>query len=828
VNCRTYSDLNNSRAPSGSVIGGNTPWENTLNSQTARRDYQATVIQNRALLAGTGSNANTGSVASTKSNDAAPTDAKYGKAVGEQMLSSVFKDANVANPNTLVGAMSTACFGGVVFSLQKKQAIDCSYLQCLKEQSSTGSSVAVCDLSRGYAVCMNVMGEAGEFPLVRTFKNIAANVNAIIQNWPSYVAKSLLDVRCLPAQVSPPPFPCTDWYRIGCRVQESFFSVSDAARQTTQAFGGIRDDEGKRYREMCTAAINYKPGTRTQASQALSSGQQALGQFAPNYAQALNALPKLMAMGRDIDARKAANAPLSTPMGVISNAWSQEYASDMASGNKGVKTVPAITGITRVTDIRASGGKPALQIVTIQTTDGERRIEVPAGTIPSDKVALFTDGNFIALQKAGYGDAALYMTTEQLNRYGSAFVKAGQATDLLAGSADAKTAMQRYFACSDDTCKKEALAKVPKEYTITQTSSGLSITAPVRKTLYQTCQLSECVCGPGGCNVQFRTVDEITHDLSLTSEQVTALEKYKDAYQQGSEDISGLTAAGLSIDPKTNVVYKTETIHVTTELTKEQYTLTLSRNNARVAQARAELVGKFSDYAAQWMYQKGYLNFMTLSGMGINFRTLDPEEWKRSACSDIADINDNEEGTIIDFGDSPVLAKPVASFGSEIRALDNGSTRQYAYITAVHVYNAERNHTPFDRRSFNYTMEVVLTGLKSCAGSCPNELSLTNGGVFKLDEGVTFGNGNAPKTRIDYLPGEYQKICLRFDHKFPDPVTGNTIYCRTIKETVFNTGSPQPPPTSEVDRFGYTVNSAGTGSAGANGPAPIDPLRGWS
>jgi hypothetical protein len=447
---------------------------------------------------------------------------------------------------------------------------------------------------------------------------------------------------------------------------------------------------------------------------------------------------------------------------------------------------------------------------------------VPAGTIPQDKEQLIMSENFAALQKAGYGDAALYMTTEQLNRYGSAFVKAGQATDLLAGSAEAKTAMQRYFACADDTCRKEALAKVPKEYTITQTTNGLSITAPVANP-YQTCKPSECICGSGGCNVQFRTVDDIKHDLSLTSEQVTALEKYKAAYP-GSEDTSGLLAVGLNIDPKTNAVYKTGTVSIT----KEQYTLALSRNNARVAQARAELVGKFSDYAAQWMYQKGYLNFMTLSGMGINFRTLDPEEWKRSACSDIADINDNEEGTIIDFGDSPVLAKPVASFGSEIRALDNGSTRQYAYITAVHVYNAERNHTPFDRRSFNYTMEVVLTGLKSCAGSCPNELSLTNGGVFKLDEGVTFGNGNAPKTRIDYLPGEYQKICLRFDHKFPDPVTGNTIYCRTIKETVFNTGSPQPPPTSEVDRFGYTVNSAGTGSAGANGPAPIDPLRGWS
>jgi hypothetical protein len=173
------------------------------------------------------------------------------------------------------------------------------------------------------------------------------------------------------------------------------------------------------------------------------------------------------------------------------------------------------------------------------------------------------------------------------------------------------------------------------------------------------------------------------------------------------------------------------------------------------------------------------------------------------------DINDNDEGAIIDVGnpDTTSNAQPVGTFGTEIRLLDNGTGQVYAYVTAVEVTNPPRNQSVLDNANYNYSMQVVLTGLQSClaGSSCSSEVSLTNGATFPLAEGTVFGNGNAPKTRIDYLAGQYTKICIRFDHAFPNPNNGKTEYCRSTKENVFDTGSPMPTTTATVGSNGFTA-----------------------
>ncbi len=233
-------------------------------------------------------------------------------------------------------------------------------------------------------------------------------------------------------------------------------------------------------------------------------------------------------------------------------------------------------------------------------------------------------------------------------------------------------------------------------------------------------------------------------------------------------------------------------------------------------------VSVISDYAVKWARDKGYLNWLSLSSWAddvpalqelLDFSNtyLNPDAFAENLCSETYDIRDNDDGAVYQVSQVGI-ARALATFGSEIRTYENEGRTEFLYVTVAHVVNPGPG---------NISFEIVMRDITSCASStCEETHSLMNGAALTLGEGESFSNGQYARTRIEYLPGEYSKVCLRFNKEFPD-AQGKREYCRSIKEDSISTGSPvAPQPTATT-----APSATGTGGASAAGN---NPLEGWS
>ncbi len=124
--------------------------------------------------------------------------------------------------NSLLMSLATKCWSGVVYNLNKWRLIQCGYLQCLKEQAAGGHGLAVCDRTRGVAMCRQIMGEIFELPYVRTVKNLLSNINTVVQN-PLFILRDKLQNEvCIKAV-----YDDITWKGFGCRVMNALGYVKD-------------------------------------------------------------------------------------------------------------------------------------------------------------------------------------------------------------------------------------------------------------------------------------------------------------------------------------------------------------------------------------------------------------------------------------------------------------------------------------------------------------------------------------------------------------------------------------------------------------------------
>jgi hypothetical protein len=111
-----------------------------------------------------------------------PLGAAYQKLDSSAATKSYFSDLTTPSvQDSLLMSVATRCWTGVVYNLNKYRQIDCGYVQCLKEQALDGASIAPCESARGVKKCRFIMGEVFELPYARVVKNLAANVNQIVQ-----------------------------------------------------------------------------------------------------------------------------------------------------------------------------------------------------------------------------------------------------------------------------------------------------------------------------------------------------------------------------------------------------------------------------------------------------------------------------------------------------------------------------------------------------------------------------------------------------------------------------------------------------------------------
>jgi len=238
--------------------------------------------------------------------------------------------------------------------------------------------------------------------------------------------------------------------------------------------------------------------------------------------------------------------------------------------------------------------------------------------------------------------------------------------------------------------------------------------------------------------------------------------------------------------------------------------------------ARAGL-DMLTGYAAKIALEAGLLDWMQtaewsqgLADFADEYVSIDG--MKHKLCNErTSDLQDNDDGAIY-MQNSYGYTNVAATFGSEMRVIENGTKNVTSYITAMSITNPTRT---------NYKVKVVFSDMKQCyISGCDKEHSLTNNVWYDLNASMTFGGGM--RTRIDYLPAKYGKICVIFDKKFPDnkPNSKDT-YCRPIKEDTLSGNTPYRPSAISVTSGGTT--STYTSSVDPDeAPPVVDPLGGWS
>lgn len=150
-------------------------------------------------------------------------------------LQGLWQDAttNLNTPdvgNSLVMCLATQCWPCTIAKLKEVQQIECGYLQCLKDQALDGSSIAACELARGTKMCRFVTGEVFELPYARIGKNLAANINTIVQAPVVKVSEKLLANTCQGTEKE------IGWVAFGCRLMKTLAYQKDFSSVTSYNF----------------------------------------------------------------------------------------------------------------------------------------------------------------------------------------------------------------------------------------------------------------------------------------------------------------------------------------------------------------------------------------------------------------------------------------------------------------------------------------------------------------------------------------------------------------------------------------------------------------
>jgi hypothetical protein len=640
-------------------------------------------------------------------------------------IKGVISANNIANPEkSLVGAISTMCLGGVIYNLQKDVAIDCQYLACLKEQSTKGASVAVCQRARSYNICKQVVGEMGELPYVRVFKNLADNLNHVLTNLPYVLAEKAFYNTCSDKLGATGGASCSgqihDWKCIGCQFTNSLLQVVDAQKQTNKAMAGI-PNAGQT--SVCDVALTDKKAEPTR------------GESITDYA-AREAARQRDLQGRaqsDPDVQKAVAAARNLPPNIPQPDPDSDYETEMAQ----ISQLPAYQSYT---EFSQSLAKLGISTADLSPEQWHNLVNVADGSGMKAQQEQRLAAFLVQLQ-----NTPPEKRKDELNRY----MAAQEARGALSGGQfdnsrqDIQRAVSSYYACQEkgaDNCK-DLLDKAADGVTVSCNGDTCTITRTT------------------GCTENCETT------------------------------INGKLASEYS--------------------------------NKMRSQAMAALASEIGTYAAKWLADKGYYDSLRLDLPFIKDLTYD--ELTNSICNEQYSISENDDGAIYSQAGAAI---PVAFFGTERRLMENSSGRAYNYITLMYLTNPQRGVKL--EQKYNYTIDIVFTDLKSClAASCPADLSLLKADA-NLPEGQAISNGNGPRTHIIYLPGEYERICVRFNKAYPDE-SGRKTYCRPIAEEVFDTGSPVLPPATGTAAQSTRPGSSGQpGTTTPPGSPPVDPWGGWS
>ncbi len=677
---------------------------------------------------------------------------------------------------SLTGAIFSKCIGGVVYNLQKYGAIECGYLSCLKQQSSYGHSMHVCELGRSYQLCTQVIGEIGELPWINVFKNLMANLNHILQNLPTFIWKWIHLNRCATYQgLAGIPYNknCFDTYSVTCIIEGALIGQVDGQKNTKQIEMGLRNPEkAERALEICDEALETG---RSRGGGFFGSASQYGMQYgaARENARAQDYETGAMNIVNQLDhvvTRHTDNDPPGTYSITPTDPNVFEEGGIQSLGSTGLvyTYVAPIEGRLGITE-------PGNLVIYNDENKVIDRITVPGSIVDAD-------GNIVGMDNPGYTDMLRQghaFGYDQYNTY------VANRDNLLINQqasivADINAAQSDLNECNDDACRDRVQNRIDSLNNQLETNLNTQGYSDIIDQYNSCIEDIECasseeldVLNQALDDLETTNTDEISVRIDAQIDEVmeTLPEgEYRDNYIAGLEDMRD-----DALDGK-DVVAAWER-----------------------QQAFYDGVGTITAYAGKWLMDNGYMDFLKTSewaedvpilGDLIDFSDnyFNPDRMAQNLCNDMVyDIENNEEGAIYSLADVGIPTV-TGYFGTEFReVINNESEIEYFYVTVAHFSNPAMQVGGVD-----YMFEIKFEELQECASSCPPEYSLTNSQQYNLTQGQTFSSGDVSRTRLDLLPGKYGKVCVDFNKPYPPTGFGNERYCRTISEDTFNTGSPSP------------------------------------
>jgi len=725
--------------------------------------------------------------------------------------------------NSFIMSALHMCVGGMIYNAGKWQDINCGYLQCLKDQSLQGGSVAVCEQGKSYKLCTQVVGEVFELPFARVIKNIGANINSVIQNLPGMLMKWGFNAACKP-YITPMSVPCegVNWQCVGCHLSNAVMHVVDYSKETKQVFTAPLVDDNICLQALCNDKNSAScPRSFNKAeSWTTYSNYLRYNTWINNEQKRTAPAPKqtedVKALFKELDGKTFSYTP-----------GRDEY------GENGVLVYNSAQDVTDKKNYNIELSQRLNTYIDSLHVDRKNFITSPA--------------DYIAAGKQGI----VITNAQQLNAYKSNTNNI-QNMNLPAGTTP------------DDWDKMNAASALYDKIKTCQTScdiGGVTYTY-IKETKTWSCgDISDCLFKTGVTEEEINQLaaqrDLVNGQLFGTLDSAKAMLNYQACTKPGSncaaEALKALEARGITLVKDTYYMKKLvsessmprptecKDIPICTLASGKTYrckdnsceeVVALSKEQASSAASMVKAVSfyatldLFANIAVAWAQDHGYLDWLAISNYGEWGRAvtdkskmyISPEGWKQNICNDVVfDVDDSDNGAIYEPTSGGGIS-PVGSFGTEIRTIENESGTFYAYITVVSVTNPQRpvgqGHKLGDGL-YDYKLDLSFRDPDptTCLDTCPtNSFDLVNG-TYNLTEGKSFGSPDSPKRSAIYLPVKYKRVCLTFDKTFPSSTFGKPTYCRAITENVFHTGSPVQAGASG-GRYTTTpgTNSGGDGS----------------
>jgi len=646
--------------------------------------------------------------------------------IGEKGL---FKNANITDPaNSILAAIDQKCWPAIVFNLNKYRQTECNYLYCLKTSSLHATDISVCDKVKTTQTCSLVVGQIMDAPQLplKFVKNYANNLRDIANNIGPLAANTIAKKTI-----------CSEYDFTNIAASDIYSASSTAALPPSWKIYACQIPiqiaqfiDGNR---RSTRAARFKYEVLPDMCEQAKCVGQPNCQIEQNMWSTLNNIniPQPKFTQKQYTAIAKANDDRATLI-----ALNYKYTTNKL-------TDP--TEIKQFTQLLSSDG------TAVDISDAEKAGKAYNARVNElAEVKMFGGKSLEEMKKDASLADPVYLEYhyEQNVKRIDALETTINDFGKLSYAETKKIIAAKYGYAEKDGKFVDKDGKAP---TTDFLDNKWKDTYDTPSIALLTNMEDAGVCSSAGCQADWNLAVKQYKETGSTKE----LNDIK-AKLNTPDKISGLTK-------------------------KQEY----QHEQDKYAQVQsAQQFGEILNFGLQFLYSSHVLDFMTTENWGSEWfngviKYLDTEEWKTSLCNpDVVNIagGTSSDGSFISckYG----ACQPVLNFAAERVEMTRANTsinNSHYYIYTL-VYYLGPVYAEQDDPDITFNIEFRGSGV------------VAKGYTAKQ----TLGKSEVKQvTKAFASVKKFDELCMVFDSAYPPRVIGaDTIFCRDIKENVFNTGNP--------------------------------------